>query len=73
MWVIMIDNPRQYVDPQEVVYNLVEINENNEVVATDGHITMCHHGWIKKLREALDNPFYERRAMKPIYEIKPMD
>ena len=68
----MIDEPRQYIDPQEVVYKLVEIDENNEVVSEDGFITNCYHGWIERLKEALQNPFYERKARKPTYDIKPL-
>ena len=58
-WVFAVENRATAVDPIEVRYRLVQLDENDHVLQTDAVLLGGQHGLWARVQEAIDNPVFE--------------
>lgn len=64
-WVLLVENENSASDPYEVIYSLSEIDETGEIIRTDCFIDHCNIGFLKHLKEAVNEAIYKKIEIKP--------
>ncbi len=59
-WVFMIKNAHSAMDPVEVIYELVKIDDDGEILERDGYLTGCEHGIWERIKEAMSNELFTK-------------
>ena len=69
-WVFMVENSEEAIDPIEVIYRLVKIDDKGNILNKDAYLdlTHCQTGIWKKIGEALKNGLHIKTVSKPAQE-----